>query len=470
MTTTNPELPRPNVLWVIADQFRAQAMAYHGDPNASTPNLDNLAGTGVCFSQARSGFPLCCPARGSFLTGRYPHHVVPGHEYRLPPDQATIAQVFNAEGYRTAYFGKWHLDGFHERDGRAAMHIVPEERRGGFQTWVGYENNNSPWDCWVHGGESDAAVPSRLPGYETDALTDLLIAFLHQQVTPTEESTPFFAVLSVQAPHDPYIAPEQFRRRFSPAALQMRPNVPDVPWVTERARRDLAGYYGSIANVDWNVGRIVTAMRDAGLLDSTHILFLSDHGDMHGSHGQFRKTGPYEESVRIPFIMSGERSFYGRRTGDSRVLLNHVDVAPTTLGLCGLPIPEWMEGTDFSGHRLGTRTLATVDSMYLQSVIPTGHGDSVEFPWRGLVTEEGWKYVAFEGMPWLLFNLAEDPYEQVNLAYNPRYGAIRRQLNDRLGAWITDTGDAFQLPDFSLRRGGGVRDTTADEASAKTTL
>ena len=68
MTTTNPALPRPNVLWVIADQFRAQAMAYHGDPNASTPNLDNLAGTGVCFSQARSGFPLCCPARGSFLT------------------------------------------------------------------------------------------------------------------------------------------------------------------------------------------------------------------------------------------------------------------------------------------------------------------------------------------------------------------------------------------------------------------
>lgn len=436
--------PRPNVLWIITDQLRGQALGYHGDPNALTPNLDNLAATGVSFGGARSGFPLCCPARGSFLTGRYPHHMVPGHEYPLPPSQTTIAHAFNQAGYQTAYFGKWHLDGFHERDGRAAMHVVPEDRRGGFKTWIGYENNNSPWDCWVHGEDPEHPNPRRLEGFETDALTDLLIAFIERQ--SKSPADPFFAVLSVQAPHDPYIAPEVFRHPFSAAQLQLRANVPAVGSVVERARRELAGYYGSLANIDWNVGRIITALRQAGLLDATHVFFFSDHGDMHGSHGQFRKTGPYEEALRIPFIISGEQSFYGRNTGIPNILLNHVDVAPTTLGICGLPIPEWMEGRNLSGHRTRQGEPVDADSLYLQSVIPTGHADSVEFPWRGLVTAEGWKYVAFEGMPWLLFNLNDDPYEQVNLAYNSKYRSIRKRLNDRLRGWIADTGDAFTLP------------------------
>ena len=147
-----PETSQPNVIWIITDQHRGQATGYAGDPNLSTPNLDRLAAEGVNFSRAVSGFPLCCPFRGSMLTGRYPHHCVPGHEYRMPPEQPTIAQPFKQAGYHTAYFGKWHVDGFHESEGRAAMHIIPPERRGGFDTWIGYENNNSQWDCWVHGG------------------------------------------------------------------------------------------------------------------------------------------------------------------------------------------------------------------------------------------------------------------------------------------------------------------------------
>ena len=159
----------PNVIWIFGDQHRAQALGCMGDPNVHTPNIDRLAAEGLTFTHAVSGFPLCCPFRGSLLTGRYPHHCVPGHEYQMPPEQPTVATVFNEAGYRTSYFGKWHLDGFHESDGRAALHIVPPERRGGFDDWVGYENNNSQWDCWVHGGEGDDAFHYRLPGYETDA-------------------------------------------------------------------------------------------------------------------------------------------------------------------------------------------------------------------------------------------------------------------------------------------------------------
>ena len=127
----------------------------------------------MAFRGAVAGCPLCCPFRGSLLTGRYPHECVPGHEYRMPPEQPTVAHAFGEAGYHAAYFGKWHLDGWHERDGRAALHVVPPERRGGFDEWVGYENNNSQWDCWVHGGDGADDRPYRLPGYETDCLTDL---------------------------------------------------------------------------------------------------------------------------------------------------------------------------------------------------------------------------------------------------------------------------------------------------------
>jgi arylsulfatase A-like enzyme len=127
---------RPNVIWILGDQHRGQALGSSGDPNLHTPHIDRLAAEGLSFTGAVAGYPLCCPYRGSLMTGLYPHHCVPGHEYRMPPEQPTIATVFSQAGYHTAYFGKWHLDGFHEREGRAAMHIVPPQRRGGFDRWV----------------------------------------------------------------------------------------------------------------------------------------------------------------------------------------------------------------------------------------------------------------------------------------------------------------------------------------------
>jgi len=404
--------------------------------------------------------------------------MVPGHEYPLPAGQETIANIFNDAGYHTGFFGKWHLDGFHEKNGRAAMHIVPPDRRGGFHTWVGYENNTNPFDCWVHGGAGKDAFHYRLPGYETDSLTDLFIQHLKERAADkTEEKVkPFFAVLSVIPPHDPYIAPAKYMARYNAEQLRLRPDVPlgvKVPRVgadaesktanyhaldyfgkgltiEELARQELAGYYAQIENWDWNIGRIVDSLRQQGILNNTHIMIFSDHGDMHGSHGQFRKTDPYEESVRIPMIVSGETSFYeGRLFGRPQTLFSEVDVAPTTLGLCGLPFPKWMEGHDYSGHRLRFRPApADPDSMYLQNVIPTGHPDSIDEAYRGLVTKDGWKYVCFENQSWLMFNLNDDPYEQVNVAFNTRYKVERQRLIARLKQWVADTGDKFTIPDY----------------------
>jgi arylsulfatase A-like enzyme len=440
-----------NAIWIFGDQHRAQALSCNGNPDLNTPHIDRLSAEGLNFERAVSGFPLCCPYRGSLLTSRYPHECVPGHEYQLPPAMPNIADVFNQHGYETAYFGKWHLDGFKERGGRAGLHVIPPERRGRFTRWVGYENNNSQWDCWVHGGEGETAFQYRLPGYETDCLADLLIEYIQEKGHQRQQGAmqPFFAVLSVQPPHDPYLAPPEYMQRHNPASLHMRPNVPDIPRIQAQARRELAGAYAQIENLDWNVGRIRQALVDAGLDLDTHLIFFSDHGDMHGSHGQFKKTCPWDEAVRVPFILAGLQPAYAAQRGRPQALVNHVDIAPTTLGLCGIDKPEWMRGADLSGLRLASRPTPQVpDSAFLQSVIPTGHADSIDRPWRGLVTADGWKYVALENQPWLLFNLNEDPYELANHAFNTHYAAERRRLNQRLRQWIADTGDAFALPDL----------------------
>lgn len=443
---------KPNIIWIFGDQHRAQALGCAGDPNARTPNIDNFSELGVTFTNAVSGFPLCCPFRGSLLSGRYPHNAVPGHEYALPEGQKTIAHPFNEAGYRTAYFGKWHVGGWHERDGRAAMFITDPAKRGGFETWAGYENNNSQWDSWVHGGTGKDAFHYRLPGYETDELTNLLIRYIKERGEERKRNAasakPFFAALSVQPPHDPYVAPEEFMSRYNPAHLEMRPNVPNVKRVMEQARREAAGYYAMIENLDHNFGRVRKALDEAGLGFNTHLMFFSDHGDMHGSQGMFRKTNPFQESIRIPFVIGGELPRYeGRKNGRLPVVLNHVDIAPTTLGLCGIKKPEWMQGSDLSHHRLTKEASGPEpDSAFLQQVIPTGHGNSINTPYRGVVTKDGWKYVCFENQSWVMFHLNEDPYEQVNLAQNNMYRAERKKLIGRLKQWVNDTGDKFAVP------------------------
>ena len=375
---------------------------------------------------------------------------MPGHEDPLDPKIPTLAHAFGEHGYRTAWFGKWHLDGFKEREGRAAFHSIPRERRGGFETWLGYENNNTAFDGWVHGHDGEREIAREpLPGFETDALTDRLIDYLERGVAATSSgvTTPFFAALSVQPPHDPYVAPEKWMQGKSAGRIIFRPNVPEVKWVRKQAARELAGYYAAIENLDWNVGRIIAALDRLKLFSNTHILFFSDHGDMHGSHGLFRKTNPYEEAIRVPLIIGGIDRLYGLRRGQSGALVSNVDLAPTSLGLCGLPVPQDMRGRNLSGLRQGTAP-AEPDSAFLQLVKPTGHGDGIDRPWRGIVTNDGWKYTCLEGQPWMMFNLEQDPFEQVNLTLNSRFGVQRKRLHDRLKQWIGQTGDAFALPEI----------------------
>ncbi len=435
---------RPNVVWFIVDQMRAQAMGANGDPNVFTPNLDNMAISGVNFTNAVSGYPLCCPFRGCMMTARYAHnHSVKLHEDRLDPSFETITDVFKQHDYETIYLGKWHLAGIKESEGRSALRTVPREDRGRFDTWLGYDNNNSQRDSYVHGHEGEEEIARRrLPGYETDYLTDMALERISRRA---ESDRPFFMVVSVQPPHCPNIAPAE-NRRYQAQQLALRPNVPSTH--EARARIPLAGYYAQIENVDANVGRLINGLREADLLDNTHFMFFSDHGDQMGSQGRFGKCVPYEESVRVPFIIGGSQpmAYDGMRSGNAPSLVNHVDIAPTTLGLCGIDIPDWMQGFDYSHRRTGInagkRAEQEPDSAYLQLIGDRESG----YAWRCVVTRDGWKYVCVKNGEWLLFNLNDDPYEQNNLAFNTAFCNKRSELNSLIRRWAEKTGDRFEFP------------------------
>lgn len=446
---------RPNVIWLMADQLRADMIACNGDPNVKTPNIDALAAEGVNFAHALSGYPLCCPARGTMLTSIYPNRCTLGHEYRMPPEQRTIAHVMNDNGYHTAYVGKWHLDGWHEKDSRAAWHVVPRERRGGFAYWLGYENNNSQYDCYVHGGDEKSELPpTKLDGYETDCMTDLFLQ--HLDTIPDDQ--PFFAVMSVQPPHNPYVAPER-NQHYPAESLTLRANMPpEIEPYTDfvaQMRKNLSNAYAMIENFDENVGRVVQYLKDRNLYDNTIIMVFSDHGDMHGSHGWQRKTNPMEESIRVPFIIGGKKLTHLTEMHGIRLphLLNSVDIAPTTLGLCCIPCPHEWEGVDYSDvcKRKKKGDFSYPTSAYLQNIIPEHHPHSIELPWRGVVTMDGWKYVCLEGMPWMLYNLNEDPYELRNLAFCGAEHIKRAELSRQLKDWIERTGDTFRLPEIDQR-------------------
>ena len=203
----------PNILFVFADQWRADALGYSGDPNVKTPNLDRLAKRAVNFTHAVSGCPVCCPYRASLMTGRRPlSHGVFLNDVQLPGEEVTIAEVLATRGYRTGYIGKWHLDGH----GRSAY--IPPERRQGFEYFKALE-------CTHHYNRShyyqdDAPTKSQWEGYDAEAQTADAVEYLRQHAGG---GRPFLLMLSWGPPHNPYqTAPGRFRamyQRFFEACL-----------------------------------------------------------------------------------------------------------------------------------------------------------------------------------------------------------------------------------------------------------
>lgn len=437
-----PSGQKPNVVIAFADQWRAQATGYLGDPNVKTPHLEALARQSLSFTNAVSGCPVCSPYRGSLMTGQYPlTHGVFVNDVYLRPQKSSLARVFAAAGYDTAYIGKWHLDGH----GRSSY--IPRERRQGFDYWKVLECTHDYNHSKYYADDSDKALV--WDGYDAIAQTEDAGRYIRSH----GKTKPFLLVLSWGPPHNPYdTAPKRFRDMYKPEDIRLRGNVPteDAPG----ARRDLAGYYAHCSALDECVGRLLKTLEDAQMADNTVFVFTSDHGDMLGSHGQQRKQRPWDEAVRVPMLLRYPK--LGRRGQEMSVPVNAPDIMPTLLGLCEIPIPEGVEGLDFSGYARGGKDPSDGAAL-LACYHPFGEWRRSEGgrEFRGVRTSTHTYVRALDG-PWMLFDNVKDPLQMDNLANRQEHAKLQRELENRLQKKLKERHDQF-LPGMDYIRKWGYR-------------
>ncbi len=424
-----PGVSRPNVVLVLADQWRAQACGYAGDPNlrGKTPHLDRLAAEGAVFSHAVSCCPVCTPYRASLLTGQYPlTHGLFLNDVCLSTRATSLAQACAAAGYDTAYIGKWHVDGH----GRGAY--IPPERRQGFDYWkvleCTHDYNRSPYYA------DDDPVRKVWPGYDVNAQTKDAQAYVRRHACA---SKPFLLVLAWGPPHNPYdSAPEAYKRLFDAGGLVLRPNV------RGDSRRDLAGYYAHIAAMDACLGDLLRTLDETGLRDKTVVVFTSDHGDMLGSQGEVRKQKPWDESIRVPLVVRGPAGeAKGGVTLDAPI--NAPDLMPTLLGLCGVPVPPSAEGEDCSDW-IRSGKAPDDRSALIACYTPFGEWTRARGgrEYRGVRTVR-YTYVRDLNGPWLLYDDAADPYQRTNLVGRADCAALQARLEGELQNLLRKTHDAF---------------------------
>jgi arylsulfatase A-like enzyme len=456
---------KPNILFVLFDQMQAAAVSpQHPCP---TPAFERLAARGVRFENAYTPCPVCSPARASLLTGLMPHnHGVLEGVHGVDADQAMLrtekqhwAQKLVAAGYRTGYFGKWHL----ERSGRL-------EQFG----WETYITSDSPEFKQYSRHKratlgAAAAAPTYnpvkwladAPGYRKSLLygvtdippeyrnmgivADLAGNFLEQAF---ETESPWCCFINTTEPHDPFIAGREAYERISAASLPLPPSKDDPledrprlyqriqrTWMqlTEQEQREAAAcYYASITEVDHIIGNLIDKIAQAGQADKTIIVLASDHGELLGAHGLYLKTvSAFEEVYNIPLIVAGPGVVRGMAS-DARVGLH--DLCPTLLELADCePIKE-IDGVSFAPLLSGS------DEAAPHVGFAEYHGARYRLSQR-VLWQGPWKLV-FNGFDFdELYNLDDDPYELHNLAQEAQYASVYRDLMAELWRQVRRTGD-----------------------------
>ena len=443
-------MPRPNLLYVFADQMRSSDMGCVGNPDVLTPNLDRFASESCLFESAYANCPVCTPSRGVLLTGRYPFSTgVLANDLPLSPEIPGIGKAYKSAGYRTGYIGKWHLDGVPR-----ARFTPPGPRRHGFDYWA-------VWNC-AHryfGGQyyTDSPEPITIEGYEPAGQTDLAIEFMERK-----DDRPFCLFLSWGPPHDPYTkVPPGFREKYNLDILSLRGNVQPI----KKLRGDgaealgpaecLAYYYAAITALDEQFGRLLAKLDELGLAENTIVVFTSDHGDMLWSQGMLKKQQPWEESAGIPFVVRWPGKIPEGARPD--VLLSTIDFVPTLLSLCEVPgLPE-MHGSDLSEVFLG-RSREGPEAVYLMDVVTVDEaGGQGLHEWRGVRTKSHTYAEWVDGGSWLLYDNVADPLQLTNLASAPRHLAERERLEGMLGRLKRDFEDPC-LPWREMVRRHGLVD------------
>jgi arylsulfatase A-like enzyme len=453
---------RPNVVFVFADQWRASATGYAGDPNVKTPHLDALARQSLNFKNAVSVCPVCGPARASILTGQYPlTNKFFVNDLCLNQTGPSIADVFNAGGYRTGYIGKWHLDGH----GRSTF--IPPDRRQGFEFFQALEcshnYNESPYY------DNNDPELKEWAGYDAFDQTQSAIRFMRDN-----KNSPFMLFLAWGPPHGPYLtAPKKFRDLYDPATLELPDNVPLKdeqfagvnPWGErvemkgrERVREVMAGYYAHCSALDECVGMLQQSIRELGLEEDTVFVFTSDHGDMLGSHGLWKKQQPFNESTGIPFLMK----LPGQAAQTIETPINLPDIMPTLCGLGGLSVPSSVQGRDWTPqirHGGWPDEAALIANYQPFGQWPMAPHDEkwplsrIGKEWRGVRTRRH-TYVRDLNGPWLLFDNQRDPLQMNNLVGQPGVAELQVRLEEQLQQKLRLSGDDFKDGLTYIRRAG----------------
>lgn len=454
---------KPNILIIYPDQLRADAMGCDGNPVIKTPYFDRLAQEGVRFEQAYSSFPLCTPFRASLFTGKYNHSTgVHANHHPIPLGQDFLAEIMKSNGYRTAYFGKWHLDG-----GDSPGFVPPGPRRLGFDYFVGFNRGHYYQNAIFYRG--DSSQPYHCPRYEPDFQTDHVIDFLKK--SQENKETPFCAMICYGAPHFPYDMPEYFKKLYRPEEIPLGrtalnadlkiqisaelkakgfPQASGVWGISsgeeviledEKAIREyMALYYGMTANVDHNVGILLNALDALHLAEDTVVILLSDHGDMGGEHG-YRcgaKKTPYRPVCRVPLLIRYPRRFQAGLKMSELVDVS-VDTMPTLLELCGINIPDAVQGTSYLPLLDGS-TKPTRSAVFYEVNKELEGPERFPIPERGIRTLD-WLYSRTQEGPKVLIDLHSDPDECNNLVLDPKFRAQAASLDAMLSEHMQKTDD-----------------------------
>jgi arylsulfatase A-like enzyme len=473
-----------NILFILPDQFRADCLGYKGiHPHLKTPHLDRLASGGVSFDTAVTPAPLCGPARCSVFSGLYPHQargileeeklgardeMEVGVERDMLinttelQERPLLTDLLRERGYHMAYAGKWHLgenilgNWFPQHHGSINSDYV---------TWL--QNSGLPREGWAlndHEVKSQRVPHMSIPHTKVSAVdehdhndawvTDIALQYLRDR--PKDQ--PLFLVCGLNGPHPPLVVPQPYYGMYDPGQMEKPGNFGPIPGELDGKknsfyrrlfedhgedwdvwRKSVAVYHGYCSYIDAQVGRLLAGLEEEGILDETLVVFASDHGEMLGQRGLWHKMQAYEESLRVPLIISAPWIRQGER---SRALASLIDIAPTLLDLAGAGVPLEYEGESLLPLLDGRRDKTEREYVYAEQE-PLGpfHGES---DWR-MVSDGRWKYVWNYGDKDELYDLEADPWEVDNLAEDVAHGAVLDRLKTNLAEWMVRTNDKFTI-------------------------
>ena len=464
----------PDFVWVNCDQLRWDAVGYAGNGVVHTPNLDRLAARGVWFENAYCASPLCSPARASWLTGTYPHghrlcnNYAPSRERiegcSLSDGVATIADLLKERGYRCGNVGVWHLSddavpahGF--TDHWCCFSYIYENLPGPFFGYLEDLGIANPYaldapGVFRYGREMPLGVLTDPRQQRTTWTVDQALGVLER-----DRAEPLFLLVGIKDPHPPIIPPRELLALYPLDQLPFPDNfhdpldgkprsqtrrrcrIPPGSITVEEFRTVIRYYYALVTHIDQQIGRLIAALERAGRFDRTIFVVNSDHGEMLGNHGFVEKALMYEESVRVPCLISWPAAIpAGQRVA---VPLGGVDLVPTLLDLAGAPLPNALEGRSVA-HAIMAGTAPEPAPVFAEvasaAAIYEGNRDPAQYAAHVMVLAHDWKYVWNRFEVDELYDLAADPAEMDNRAASPACAARVAEMRRLIVAMLERNG------------------------------